>query len=105
MYNISQLNDLVVPELLDIADQLGIPGTRKMNKHDLIDHIITKQSQMAEEKKTPDGEKPKRKRILKSAAGTQADDITKVDHAKKEVPKHKKAEAEKKPFKKLIPEI
>ena len=89
MYNISQLNELLVPELLDIAEQLDIPNSKKMNKQDLVDHIMAKQSKMAEEKKSSDGEKPKRKRILKDS-GSPAEPA----------PKQKKAEPEKKPLKK-----
>ena len=98
MYTISQLNDLLVPELLDIAEQLGIPGSKKTHKQDLIDTIIEKQSQMAEEKKTADGEKPKRKRIPKGDAGT-------AEPEKKEPAKAKKAEPEKKPVRKVKQEI
>ena len=29
MYDILQLNDMLVPELLDIAEQLKIPSTKK----------------------------------------------------------------------------
>ena len=98
MYTISQLNDLLVPELLDIAEQLGIPGSKKTHKQDLIDTIIEKQSQMAEEKKTADGEKPKRKRIPKGDAGT-------AEPEKKEPAKAKKAEPEKKPVRKVKQEV
>ena len=106
MYNISQLNELLVPELLDIAEQYSIPNSKKMNKQDLVDTIMEKQSHMAEEKKTADGEKPKRKRILKDS-GTAAVEPLKEEHAKKEAaPKHKKAEVEKKlPVKKIKPEL
>ena len=64
MYNISQLNDLLVPELHDIAEQLGIPHIKKLNKEDLTQAILKKQSPMSTEK-TPADEKPKRKRIAK----------------------------------------
>ena len=58
MYNISQLNELLVPELLDIAEQYSIPNYKKMNKQDLVDTIMDKQSQMADEKKAAPGGKP-----------------------------------------------
>jgi transcription termination factor Rho len=32
MYDILQLNDRLVPELLDIAEQLKIPGSKKLDK-------------------------------------------------------------------------
>ena len=64
MYDISQLNDLLVPELHDIAEQLGIPNLQKLNKEGLTQAILEKQSPMSTEK-LPADEKPKRKRIAK----------------------------------------
>ncbi len=46
MYDISQLNELLVPELLDIADELNIPNSKKLNKQDLIKTILDKQANM-----------------------------------------------------------
>ena len=66
MYDISQLNDLLVPELQDIAEQFNISNAKKLDKQDLINKILENQSIMSTEKKK-DGEKPKRKRIVKSA--------------------------------------
>ncbi len=101
MYNISQLNDLLVPELLDIAEHYSIPNSKKMNKQDLVNSILEKQSIMAVEKKNPDGEKPKRKRIIKGAAESEPVIPAKEEEHKKEavISKHKKAEPEKKPLK------
>ncbi len=105
MYSITQLNDLLVPELLDIAEHINIPNSKKMTKQDLIDSILEKQSIMTEEKKNPGGEKPKRKRILKSAEETETTETVKEE--KEEAPKKetattksKKAETEKKAIKK-----
>ncbi|MEJ7610164.1 MAG: transcription termination factor Rho, partial [Ferruginibacter sp.] len=67
MYDISQLNDLLVPELHDIAEQFSIQS-KKLNKQDLIQAILDKQSTMSTEK-TPSEDKPKRKRIIKSDKG------------------------------------
>ena len=106
MYNISQLNELLVPELLDIAEQYSIPNYKKMNKQDLVDTIMDKQSQMADEKKAAPGEKPKRKRIAKDASVTESTESIKEDPSKKEIaPKHKKVEPEKKPVKKQKQEM
>ena len=59
MYDIQQLNDMLVPELQDIADQLAVTNYKKLDKGALIAKILDKQG--------ADGEdKPKRKRILKS---------------------------------------
>ena len=104
MYDISQLNDLLVPELLDIADDLKISNHKKMNKEDLINNILAKQTVMSTEKPTQDGEKPKRKRIIK----TEIPDIAEVAevkqqeaHKKDAAPaKPRKADVEKKPSRK-----
>ena len=65
MYDILQLNDMLVPELQDIASQQNISNTQKLDKQELIYKILDKQSAMNNTDKTNDGEKPKRKRILK----------------------------------------
>ncbi len=108
MYDISQLNELLVPELHDIAEQLNIPNSKKMNKQELVSTILDKQSNMATENKKPDGEKPKRKRIAKPDAATEVletkqDELFKKEAApapKEAAPISKKTTAEKKPLKK-----
>ncbi|MEO6683448.1 MAG: Rho termination factor N-terminal domain-containing protein, partial [Ginsengibacter sp.] len=67
MYDILQLNDLLVPELLDIAEQQEIPNAKNLKKQELIYKILDKQAVMTPEKKTTEVEKPKRKRITKPA--------------------------------------
>ncbi len=67
MYDILQLNDMLVPELLDIAEQLKITGAKKLNKQELVYKILDKQAVVASEA-APDGDdKPKRKRIIKTS--------------------------------------
>ncbi len=74
MYDIAQLDDLLVPELLDIAEELKISNPKKLNKTDLISKIMDKQlDMMAEENKPATAEKPKRKRITKPAGETETD--------------------------------
>lgn len=77
-----------------------------MNKQDLVDHILEKQTIMTEAKKNADGEKPKRKRIIKGAADSESPASAKEETQKKETVAHKakKAEPEKKPMKKGKPE-
>ena len=65
MYDILQLNDMLVPELQDIAEQLAIPNYKKIDKQDLIYKILDNQSIMSAETKGNQEEKPKRKRTLK----------------------------------------
>ncbi len=109
MYDIAQLNDLLVPELHDIAEELNISQFKKMNKQDLVNNILDKQLVMSTEKTTPEGEKPKRKRIAK----TDAPDIAEVAEVKQQemhkkdatAPKPRKADVEKRPVKKVKPEV
>ncbi|MDB5253230.1 MAG: transcription termination factor Rho [Flaviaesturariibacter sp.] len=68
MYDISQLNDMLVPELLDIAEGLQIEGAKKLGKQDLIFKIIDKQAIAgggAPRAESGDN-KPRRKRIVKA---------------------------------------
>ena len=63
MYDILQLNDMLVPELHDIAEQLAIPNYKKLEKQDLVYKILGKQSVDGETSKASTEEKPKRKQI------------------------------------------
>lgn len=99
MYDILQLNDLLVPELLDIAEQLSIPNTKKLNKQDLIYKILDKQAIMNAAVKNND-EKPKRKRIVKASTANTTEDAEVMQEAapKKEPVKAKRgADTDKKP--------
>ncbi|MDX2002447.1 MAG: transcription termination factor Rho [Chitinophagales bacterium] len=44
MYDILQLNDMLVPELKDIAERLNIPNFKKLDKQDLIYKILDEQA-------------------------------------------------------------
>ncbi len=105
MYDISQLNDLLVPELLDIADHLTISNAKKLNKQDLITQILDKQSHMSTAKN--EEEKPKRKRIPKPAAGAAPSAPATAPEPKKEAPpkakRHEPLE-KKQPAKKAVEE-
>ncbi len=59
-YDIAQLNDMIVPELLDIADSLGIADAKKIGKQDLVYRILDKQAVNASGEALP--EEPKKKR-------------------------------------------
>ena len=99
MHDILQLNDLLVPELLDIADQLNVPNAKKLNKQDLIYKILDKQSIMNASVKKDD-EKPKRKRIVKTTTSNtseEAEVVQEVDNKKEPlIVKGKRPEHEKK---------
>ncbi len=67
MYDIMQLNDMLVPELLDIADQLRVPNSKKLSKPELINKIVEKEA-IIEQASKPSAngvEKIRRKRIPK----------------------------------------
>ncbi len=68
MYDISQLNDMLVPELKDIADQLSIPSAAKADKQDLISKILNRQTSGNGYDKAQPAERGRRKRIAKTAA-------------------------------------
>lgn len=73
MYDILQLNDMLVPELLDIADQLKILNAKKLDKQELVYKILDKQALLSSEK--GDGvDKPKRKRIIKTTTANSSEE-------------------------------
>jgi len=66
MYDISQLNDMLVPELKDIADQLSIPHAQKTDKQDLIYKILDRQAVTGNADNAPVPERGKRKRTARA---------------------------------------
>ncbi|MEO6948054.1 MAG: transcription termination factor Rho [Ginsengibacter sp.] len=106
MYDILELNDMPVPELLDIAEQQKITDTKNLQKQELIYKILDKQSLMTSENNEPATDiaapqKPKRKRIQKPAATAKKDaeipfveNSTEVEPQAKAEPQEKKAEVE-----------
>jgi len=50
MYDILQLNDMLVPELRDLAENIGVTGYKKLTKQDLIYKILDHQAVNAEGK-------------------------------------------------------
>lgn len=94
MYDILQLNDMLVPELLDIAEQLNIPNAKKSDKQDLIYKILDKQALATSDAKNGT-EKPKRKRIIKGSAANSTEEAEPVTESKtaksaEEAPKEEK---------------
>jgi transcription termination factor Rho len=75
MYDILQLNDMLVPELLDIAEQLKIAGAKKLDKQELVYKILDKQAVAASEGKGEAADdKPKRKRIVKTTTANSTEE-------------------------------
>src|ERR1700682_4624459 len=75
MYDILQLNDMLVPELLDIAEQLKILNSKKLSKQELVYKILDKQALTPSEKS--DAAEPggtKRKRIVKTTTANSSEE-------------------------------
>ena len=73
MYDILQLNDMLVPELLDIAEQLKIPQAKKLSKQDLIYKILDSQA-IAGSKGAKASDNGKHKRIIKTSTGIASEE-------------------------------
>jgi transcription termination factor Rho len=80
MYDILQLNDMLVPELLDIAEQLNIPNTKKMDKQELVYKILDSQA-IAGSKggSASTDDKGKRRRIIKATTGITTEEAVVED--------------------------
>lgn len=109
MYDILQLNDMLVPELLDVAEQLSIPNAKKLDKQELIYKILDKQAIVNSTGAAKTEEKGKRRRLVKTTTANSTEEaIVESDSEKAPAapaPKRKKAaaaDAEKKPEKKVI---
>ncbi|MES2882340.1 MAG: transcription termination factor Rho [Bacteroidota bacterium] len=76
MYDILQLNDMLVPELLDLAEDLKIENAKKLNKQELIYKILDRQAVVSSQQKAAadTGEKPKRKRIVKTSTSNSTEE-------------------------------
>src|SRR3979411_1913538 len=104
MYDILQLNDMLVPELLDIAEDLKIDNAKKLDKQGLIYKILDKQAVVGGEQKAGAQEKGKRKRIVKGTTANSTgeavvEETASVQENKRPVKKiqPKKEEKPKKP--------
>ncbi|NCU05889.1 MAG: transcription termination factor Rho, partial [Chitinophagaceae bacterium] len=93
MYDILQLNDMLVPELLDVAEQLKIAGAKKLDKQQLIYKILDKQAVMASENKGAE-EKGKRKRIVKTTTASGTEEAVVESGDKENAPKARKKKEE-----------
>jgi transcription termination factor Rho len=74
MYDILQLNDMLVPELLDIADQLHIDNAKKLDKQDLIYKILDRQAVAINSDGNATAEKTKRRRIIKASTANSTEE-------------------------------
>jgi len=64
MFDILQLNDMLVPELKELAEQLELKGYKRMNKQELIHKILDQQAVIgASEKQEEEQQAPKPRRV------------------------------------------
>lgn len=98
MYDILQLNDMLVPELLDIAEQLHVPIGKKTDKQELIYKILDKQAVNSSANKNSEAKtKSARKRTIKATTGNTTEEAEVMSSGKTE-----EAEAPKKKERKII---
>ena len=86
MYDILQLNDMIVPELLDIAEQLKIPNAKKLDKQELVYKILDSQA-IAGAKTSGDAKSRQRKRIVKATTGNTTEEAIVESNDKKPLKK------------------
>ena len=99
MYDILQLNDMLVPELLDIAEQLRVPIGKKTDKQELIYKILDKQAVNSSANKNGDAKtKGARKRTIKATTGNTTEEAEVMSSGETE----EAAEAPKKKERKII---
>ncbi|NTS40086.1 transcription termination factor Rho [Flavisolibacter sp. BT320] len=82
MYDILQLNDMLLPELQDIAENLQIDNPKKLTKQELVYKILDQQAVVGSQKKSAapaDGDKRKRKRIVKASTSNTTEEAVVED--------------------------
>ena len=95
MYDILQLNDMIVPELLDIAEQLKIPNAKKLDKQELVYKILDNQAIAGAKtgSASADLKNRQRKRIVKATTGNTTEEAIVESNDKK--PAHKRVHVKK----------
>ncbi|HTD93093.1 MAG TPA: transcription termination factor Rho [Chitinophagaceae bacterium] len=93
MYDILQLNDMLVPELLDIAEQLHIPNAKKLDKQGLVYKILDSQAVEGSKGAVATEEKGKRKRIIKTSTGISTEEAVVEDSGEEKKVSRKPAAA------------
>ncbi|MFM7840080.1 MAG: Rho termination factor N-terminal domain-containing protein, partial [Chitinophagaceae bacterium] len=97
MYDILQLNDMLVPELLDIAEQLKIPNYKKLSKQELVYKIVDRQAVLASEANGQNAEdKGKKKRIIKATTAHTTEEADVMSGGEESIKRDSKKELMKK---------
>lgn len=115
MYDILQLNDMLVPELIDVAENLNIPLKKPVEKQDLIYQILDKQALQNDDaednnkENTDKNKKPNRKKTVKATTSNTTEEAFVVndtnDKEEKEKPSgntQEKKTRKRKPIKKAV---
>ncbi|HEX6914872.1 MAG TPA: transcription termination factor Rho [Chitinophagaceae bacterium] len=90
MYDILQLNDMLLPELHDVAEQLNIPNAKKLNKQDLIYKILDSQAVTESGKADPKKKSPaKGRKTVKASTGNVTEEAEIMEEAPKAAAKPK----------------
>jgi len=95
MYDILQLNDMLVPELLDIAEQLKISNAKKLDKQTLVYKILDSQAIAGSKGGNNQDKTRQRKRIIKTTTANSTEEAIVEEPEKKPIAKkpiHKKEE-------------
>jgi transcription termination factor Rho len=103
MFDILQLNDMLLPELLDIAEQLHIKNAKQLSKQDLIYKILDSQAVNKAAKETEDEEaSPKKARTRKptvKATTVNGTEEAEIVSSPREVVEDTAAKSKRKPLK------
>jgi transcription termination factor Rho len=99
MYDILQLNDMILPELRDISGKLGIKGSEKLEKQDLILKILDAQALNPEvqddsQKSRDRGKRPRTRKPIGPELKPKKDKEDKEDKEEEEEEKEPVAEQE-----------
>jgi transcription termination factor Rho len=87
MYDILQLNDMLLPELQDVAENLQIDNFKKLGKQELVYKILDQQALAGSQRKNApqtDGDKPKRRRIVKATTSNSTEEAVVEDTSEPE---------------------
>lgn len=85
MYDILQLNDMLLPELHDIAEQLQISNTKNLNKQELVYKILDKQA-LNESSKSADESPARKRRTVKASTANSTEEAEVMNDSDTETP-------------------
>ena len=89
MYDILQLNDMLVPELKELAETLGLKAYKRLNKQELIYKILDEQA-LAEKGETSDKKAKTKEKTDDGTAAENGEEESKPKRTRKKKPAEKK---------------